>query len=63
MIVFDDAPPLTPLLAAAVTTFAGQNCMAGSRILSARHRDQVRSTRERVESCGRSRERTLRWDP
>jgi betaine-aldehyde dehydrogenase len=35
MIVFDDAalPFTLPLLAASVTTFAGQNCMAGSRIL------------------------------
>ncbi len=35
MIVFDDAPLAStlPLLAAGVTTFAGQNCMAGSRIL------------------------------
>jgi acyl-CoA reductase-like NAD-dependent aldehyde dehydrogenase len=35
MIVFDDASlsSTLPLLAAAVTTFAGQNCMAGSRIL------------------------------
>jgi acyl-CoA reductase-like NAD-dependent aldehyde dehydrogenase len=34
----------SPLLAASVTTFAGQNCMAGSRILV--HADQVR---ERLE--------------
>ena len=35
MIVFDDAAlaSTVPLLAAAITTFAGQNCMAGSRIL------------------------------
>jgi betaine-aldehyde dehydrogenase len=35
MIVFDDAAlgSTLPLLAAGVTTFAGQNCMAGSRIL------------------------------
>ena len=35
MIVFDDAPlaPTLPILAAGVTTFAGQNCMVGSRIL------------------------------
>jgi acyl-CoA reductase-like NAD-dependent aldehyde dehydrogenase len=35
MIVFDDAALAStlPILAACVTTFAGQNCMAGSRIL------------------------------
>jgi betaine-aldehyde dehydrogenase len=35
MIVFDDAPLAStlPLLAAGVTTFAVQNCMAGSRML------------------------------
>jgi betaine-aldehyde dehydrogenase len=35
MIVFDDAALATtlPILVAGVTTFAGQNCMAGSRIL------------------------------
>jgi len=35
MIVFDDAAlaSTVPILAAGVTTFAGQNCMAGSRIL------------------------------
>ncbi len=45
MIVFDDAPlaSILPLLAASVTTFAGQNCMAGSRILVQRGiADQVR---------------------
>jgi len=45
MIVFDDAPLAStlPLLAAGVTTFAGQNCMAGSRILVQRGiADQVR---------------------
>jgi betaine-aldehyde dehydrogenase len=45
MIVFDDAALATtiPMLAAAVTTFAGQNCMAGSRILVQRGiADQVR---------------------
>ena len=42
MIVFDDTAlaSTVPLLAAGVTTFAGQNCMAGSRILV--HADQVR---------------------
>ena len=45
MIVFDDAvlASTLPLLVAAVTTFAGQNCMAGSRILVQRGiADQVR---------------------
>jgi betaine-aldehyde dehydrogenase len=45
MIVFDDAALASalPLLAASVTTFAGQNCMAGSRILVQRGiADQVR---------------------
>ena len=45
MIVFDDAvlASTLPLLAAAITTFAGQNCMAGSRILVQRGiADQVR---------------------
>jgi acyl-CoA reductase-like NAD-dependent aldehyde dehydrogenase len=45
MIVFDDAAlaSILPLLAASVTTFAGQNCMAGSRILVQRGiADQVR---------------------
>jgi acyl-CoA reductase-like NAD-dependent aldehyde dehydrogenase len=45
MIVFDDAPlaSTVPLLVAGVTTFAGQNCMAGSRILVQRGiADQVR---------------------
>jgi acyl-CoA reductase-like NAD-dependent aldehyde dehydrogenase len=45
MIVFDDAPLAStlPLLAAGVTTFAGQNCMAGSRVLVQRGiADQVR---------------------
>jgi betaine-aldehyde dehydrogenase len=45
MIVFDDAPlaSTVPLLVAGVTTFAGQNCMAGSRILLQRGiADQVR---------------------
>ena len=49
MIVFDDTALAStlPLLAAAVTTFAGQNCMAGSRILVQRGiADQVR---ERLE--------------
>ena len=50
MIVFDDAPLAStlPLLAAAITTFAGQNCMAGSRILVQRGiADQVREHLER----------------
>src|SRR5215212_3565811 len=45
MIVFDDATLAStlPILAAGVTTFAGQNCMAGSRILVQRGiADQVR---------------------
>ena len=45
MIVFDDAALAStlPLLVAAITTFAGQNCMAGSRILVQRGiADQVR---------------------
>jgi acyl-CoA reductase-like NAD-dependent aldehyde dehydrogenase len=45
MIVFGDAAlaSTVPLLAASVTTFAGQNCMAGSRILVQRGiADQVR---------------------
>jgi betaine-aldehyde dehydrogenase len=45
MIVFDDAPLAStlPILAAGITTFAGQNCMAGSRILVQRGiADQVR---------------------
>jgi betaine-aldehyde dehydrogenase len=45
MIVFDDAALAStlPLLAASVTTFAGQNCMAGSRILVQRGiADEVR---------------------
>jgi acyl-CoA reductase-like NAD-dependent aldehyde dehydrogenase len=45
MIVFDDAPlgSTLPILAGGVTTFAGQNCMAGSRILVQRRiADQVR---------------------
>jgi betaine-aldehyde dehydrogenase len=45
MIVFDDATlgSTLPILAAGVTTFAGQNCMAGSRILVQRGiADQVR---------------------
>jgi betaine-aldehyde dehydrogenase len=45
MIMFDDAPlaSTVPLLVAGVTTFAGQNCMAGSRILVQRGiADQVR---------------------
>ncbi|HLM21470.1 MAG TPA: aldehyde dehydrogenase family protein [Propionibacteriaceae bacterium] len=45
MIVFDDAmlASTLPLLTAGVTTFAGQNCMAGSRILVQRGiADQVR---------------------
>jgi betaine-aldehyde dehydrogenase len=45
MIVFDDAALTStiPILAASVTTFAGQNCMAGSRILVQRGiADQVR---------------------
>jgi betaine-aldehyde dehydrogenase len=45
MIVFDDAALAStlPILAAGVTTFAGQNCMAGSRILVQRGiADQVR---------------------
>ena len=43
--MFDDAAlaSTVPLLAASVTTFAGQNCMAGSRILVQRGiADQVR---------------------
>jgi betaine-aldehyde dehydrogenase len=45
IIVFDDAALAStlPILAAGVTTFAGQNCMAGSRILVQRGiADQVR---------------------
>jgi betaine-aldehyde dehydrogenase len=45
MIVFEDAALAStlPILAAGVTTFAGQNCMAGSRILVQRGiADQVR---------------------
>ena len=39
MIVFDDAPLASvPNTAVGVTTFAGQNCMAGSHPRSARHR-------------------------
>ncbi|HEX6759426.1 MAG TPA: aldehyde dehydrogenase family protein [Propionibacteriaceae bacterium] len=52
MIVFDDAPLAStfPILAVGVTTFAGQNCMAGSRILVQRGiADQVREhLRERL---------------
>ena len=46
MIVFDDADlePAVPLLAAAMTTFAGQFCMTGSRILVQRGvADEVRT--------------------
>lgn len=46
MIVFDDADldATVPLLAAGITTFAGEFCMAGSRILVQRGvADQVRS--------------------
>jgi betaine-aldehyde dehydrogenase len=61
MIVFDDAALAStlPLLAAGVTTFAGQNCMAGSRILVQRGiADQVREHLEqRLTGCGRSRRR------
>ncbi|MGI8456768.1 MAG: aldehyde dehydrogenase family protein [Propionibacteriaceae bacterium] len=52
MIVFEDAPlaSVAPLLAAGVTTFAGQYCMAGSRILVQRGiADRVREyLRERL---------------
>jgi betaine-aldehyde dehydrogenase len=52
MIVFDDAPlsSVAPLLAAGVITFAGQYCMAGSRILVQRGiADEVREhLRERL---------------
>jgi acyl-CoA reductase-like NAD-dependent aldehyde dehydrogenase len=52
MIVLDDAllASTLPILAAGVTTFAGQNCMAGSRILVQRGiADQVREQmRERL---------------
>ena len=55
MIVFDDAALACtlPILAAAVTTFAGQNCMAGSRILvqrgiAERVREQMRERLTRV---------------
>jgi betaine-aldehyde dehydrogenase len=50
MIVFDDAALAStlPLLAVAVTTFAGQNCMAGSRILVQRGiADRVREHLEK----------------
>jgi betaine-aldehyde dehydrogenase len=49
MIVFDDATLATtlPLLAAGVTTFAGQNCMAGSRILV--QRDIANQVREHLK--------------
>ena len=60
MIVFDDAALAStiPLLAAGVTTFAGQYCMAGSRILVQRGiadqvREQLRGTAH--TRCGRSR--------
>lgn len=46
MVVFDDADldSVVPLLAAGVTTFAGQFCMTGSRILAQRGvADEVRS--------------------
>ncbi len=56
MIVFDDASVAAalPLLVAAVTTFAGQFCMAGSRILVQRGiadhvREQLRQRLTRVE--------------
>jgi betaine-aldehyde dehydrogenase len=51
MIVFDDADLDTtvPLLAAAVTTFAGQFCMTGSRILVQRRvADEVRARLARI---------------
>jgi betaine-aldehyde dehydrogenase len=51
MIVFDDADLDTavPLLAAAVTTFAGQFCMTGSRILVQRGvADEVRTRLTRI---------------
>ncbi len=62
MIVFDDATLAStlPLLAAGVTTFAGQNCMAGSRILVQRGiADQVREHLAGTAHtcCGRSRRR------
>ena len=47
MIVFDDADldAAVPLLVAAVTTFAGQFCMTGSRILVQRGvADEVRTS-------------------
>jgi Aldehyde dehydrogenase family len=52
MIVFDDAALACtlPILAAAVTTFAGQNCMAASRILVQRGiADQLRERPSLIE--------------
>jgi betaine-aldehyde dehydrogenase len=69
MIVFDDAAldSTIPLLAAGVTTFAGQFCMAGSRILVQRGiADQVREQlRERLTSVvvGPGEEKTTQMGP
>ncbi len=69
MIVFDDAAleSTIPLLIAGVTTFAGQFCMAGSRILvQSGIADQVRrQLRERLERVvvGRGEEETSQMGP
>ena len=69
MIVFDDAALAStlPLLAASVTTFAGQNCVAGSRILVQRGiADQVREHWRNGSHTLWSvlaRRRTPRWAP
>jgi betaine-aldehyde dehydrogenase len=69
MIVFDDAAlsSALPLLAASVTTFAGQNCMAGSRILVQRGiADQVREHLEKRLThvvVGPGEEKNTRWGP
>jgi betaine-aldehyde dehydrogenase len=69
MIVFDDAAlaSTVPILAAGVTTFAGQNCMAGSRILvQSGIADQMREhLGERLTRVvvGPGEERTPRWAP
>jgi betaine-aldehyde dehydrogenase len=69
MIVFDDAAldSTIPLLAASVTTFAGQFCMAGSRILVQRGvadevRDQLRERLGRVV-VGPGEEKTTQMGP
>ena len=69
MIVFDDAAldSTIPLLSAGVTTFAGQFCMAGSRILVQRGvADQVREQlRERLEGVvvGPGEDKTTQMGP